>query len=242
MKYLVFTQINMVLSAVALLLALDIYFKWDLSAIHYLVFALTIWWVYIFDIMSSYKDEDKISHPVRCQFVSENKIMFTAVELLIPLLLAFISFAHPEFLSFLFIIFFSFALSAAYSRGIRSLRLKSSGLNKTLIIALAWAGGVFFYGLYFTSDEAGVQVQHIPVFVIIFVLLYLDTYLLDYQDRESDKAYGVVTAANNPAMNRFFAGVNGKLSALGEVELSLLVSSWRYLLLLMALGYSYIAL
>lgn len=234
MKIFVFSKLNMTLSAVALLLFVKIVHNYKLDLLHYIFFGLSVWWVYIFDILSGIQLEDQFSHPARGQFVRHNqfllKILLFTISFILFGLLLFISF--PTFIWPIFTI--ALLVAILYSKGLFRFRLKSSGVNKTVLVALAWSLGTYAYAKIL-SARAEVTRNEALFFFIIYLFLFLDTYLLDYHDQKSDAKFQIKTAAHSKNLNTFFAPVNTYLSTLSEEYRAFWVSSWRYIFLAMAL-------
>lgn len=223
---------NMAFSALSLLAGLSLFLSWHLQPLHYLIFFLSVWWVYVFDVFASSNLEDSLSHIDRGFFLRKHCLLFQLISYFMPLVILVLFVLKKMPLELWVISAVSLVLAIAYSRGIFSMRIKSLGYNKTFIVTMAWSVGTFLYA-YFIS-QAEMSFKAFGLFTLIFLLLLLDTYFLDYQDLSADKGFGIHSLAANKKLNSAFFSVHNYLAQAGEAKASLLMSSWRYLFLLVA--------
>ena len=234
MKFFVFSRINMALSALALLAGITHIKAYPLNSEHFVFFGLSVWWVYIFDMLSSRHLEDSESHTRRGVFIKDHLKILLILKFLIPVLLVYMVFelGYPFVVWPLFL--FASLVAFFYSKGLWGFRIKSCGWNKTYIVALTWTLGTLAYPKFMIHDFS-LDPSELFLAIVLFLLLFLDTYLLDYQDLNVDKKFHIKTAAHNVRLNHYFASSHRKLGRMKEENMAFVVSSWRYLFLVCAI-------
>ena len=189
MAFLVYSQVLMSLSGLALIFSLAFVHGVILSFNSCLLIFVGLMWVYLLDSSGEFSPEDQWNQKERLVFFKKHSGALKVLRLCCLLFLLFLALSMR--LSVETWIFFAASAVMAwfYSVGLKGLRAKKIFPNKTWLVAMTWALGVYFS----LSLLGSIELENISVslMVVIFCLLFFDTALLDWRDRAGDKKEGI---------------------------------------------------
>ena len=199
MSFLVHSQIWMSLSGLALIASVGSLHGVQISAETAIVIFCGLMWVYLLDATASHSPEDETNQRARVQFFKKyaRELGFFRLVCLAIALYISVSLRLPKE-SWFFLAGAALA-SWTYSVGFRGRRIKTSSLNKTWVIALAWAIGVF--GALWSLESFDVMKLSPGLLMFLVAILFFDTVVLDWRDQVGDKAHGVSSVFNSKILS-----------------------------------------
>ncbi len=203
LEAIIHSQVIMALSAVALLWSCAALMGLSLPRPIFLSGFLVVWSIYLGDSGLGISQEDKISHPERVQFYEERPWL---VWLLMPLtfvvgcllLLPFIFHLQSILLAgVLGFMALAYILPIIPEKGLRGFqRMKDIRGAKTHAVAVVWTFGSIGVPLAFSRETTSIDSPHfIMLTLVVYLLLFFDTLMLDWIDIEGDEIRAIRTEA-----------------------------------------------
>lgn len=196
-------QIPMAGSAAAILFASSHSLGRPLSIGWYFAAFFGTWCVYLRDSAASCDAEDTISQPERAAAFQRNvrwRILVPAIAAMLALLAVVLARPHAMAWGVLIAIGALGLLHATQGtrreNGETPARLKSLAIMKSIVVSAAWTvGAVALPMLEGTPLSESNGTTPLPLAVLLFLALLLDSLLLDLRDRIADRTYGLRTIA-----------------------------------------------
>ena len=189
MSYLVYSQIWMSFSGLALILGVANVNRASLDIESCIIIFCGLMWVYLLDATSKNSPEDQVNQRHRLEFFRRHARVLGAIRFICLLVALYVAFQLRLPKESWYFFASAAVCSWAYSVGFRGRRLKSLSLNKTWLVAIAWTGGVFGSIWAFNDLDFFIVSEGLVLFLV--ALLFLDTALLDWRDLKGDMAHGI---------------------------------------------------
>ena len=199
MSFLVHSQIWMSLSGLALIASVGSLYEVSLRIESVVVIFCGLMWVYLLDATASHSPEDETNQQARVQFFEKYARQLGLLRFICLVAAMYCAFRLQLPRESWFFLAASATASWLYSVGFRGRRIKSSSLNKTWIIALAWTGGVF--GALWALEFLPLQAVSPGLLMFLVSILFFDTVVLDWRDQVGDKAHGVSSVFNSSILS-----------------------------------------